>query len=123
MSNSSVGSNSSALNHEVTALPLELDNGTIKVGHIYFDPAIILGKGCEGTFVYKGNDPSLILFSKASSRKQVLKCEFSKLIPQIRLFESKFSKASSRKQVLESEFSKVSSQKRVLESKYSKASS
>ena len=40
-------------NIEVTALPVELENGNIKVGNIMFDPATILGKGCEGTFVYK----------------------------------------------------------------------
>ena len=54
MSNSSVGSSGSQLgNMEVTALPVELENGHIKVGNIYFDPSHILGKGCEGTFVYK----------------------------------------------------------------------
>ena len=51
---SSTSSKSSQLgNLEVTALPVELDNGNIKVGNIQFDPAHILGKGCEGTFVYK----------------------------------------------------------------------
>ena len=40
-------------NVEVTALPVELENGNIKVGNIMFDPGTILGKGCEGTFVYK----------------------------------------------------------------------
>ena len=39
--------------HEITAHPIELDDGTIKVGAINFDPGHILGKGCEGTFVYK----------------------------------------------------------------------
>ena len=54
MSSSSIGSNGSQLaNIEVTALPVELENGHIKVGNIMFDPGHILGKGCEGTFVYK----------------------------------------------------------------------
>ena len=62
-SNSSVGSNGSRgsrnsssqrdVGHEVTAMPIELDDGTIKVGAINFNPDVILGKGCEGTFVYK----------------------------------------------------------------------
>jgi serine/threonine-protein kinase/endoribonuclease IRE1 len=51
MSKGSVGSVS---NYEITASPVELDDGTIKVGNISFDPLNILGKGCEGTFVYKG---------------------------------------------------------------------
>eukprot|EP00090_Calanus_glacialis_P028589 TRINITY_DN458_c0_g1_i1.p1 TRINITY_DN458_c0_g1~~TRINITY_DN458_c0_g1_i1.p1 ORF type:complete len:1157 (-),score=196.13 TRINITY_DN458_c0_g1_i1:177-3647(-) len=51
MSKGSVGSVS---NYEITATPVELDDGTIKVGNISFDPLSILGKGCEGTFVYKG---------------------------------------------------------------------
>merc|ERR1719186_1496016 len=51
MSKGSVGSVS---NYEITATPLELEDGTIKVGNISFDPLNILGKGCEGTFVYKG---------------------------------------------------------------------
>mgnify|MGYP001196808457 CR=1 FL=1 len=51
---SSTGSRSSQVGTmEVTALPVELDNGHIKVGNIHFDPTNILGKGCEGTFVYK----------------------------------------------------------------------
>ena len=51
---SSTGSRSSQIGTmEVTALPVELDNGHIKVGNIQFDPTNILGKGCEGTFVYK----------------------------------------------------------------------
>ena len=54
MSSNSVGSNGSQTgNIEVTALPVELENGHIKVGNICFDPCHILGKGCEGTFVYK----------------------------------------------------------------------
>jgi len=51
MSKGSVGSVSS---YEITATPIELDDGTIKVGNISFDPLSVLGKGCEGTFVYKG---------------------------------------------------------------------
>ncbi len=33
---------------------MELEDGTVRVGSIFFDPAQILGKGCEGTFVFKG---------------------------------------------------------------------
>eukprot|EP00092_Neocalanus_flemingeri_P031372 GFUD01034075.1.p1 GENE.GFUD01034075.1~~GFUD01034075.1.p1 ORF type:complete len:1174 (-),score=191.56 GFUD01034075.1:154-3675(-) len=51
MSKGSVGSVSS---YEITATPIELEDGTIKVGNICFDALSILGKGCEGTFVYKG---------------------------------------------------------------------
>jgi len=41
--------------YEVTALPEILDDGhTVKVGNIQFDPNAVLGKGCEGTFVFKG---------------------------------------------------------------------
>ena len=39
--------------YEVTAVPVELANGEVKVGNITFDPGEVLGKGCEGTFVYK----------------------------------------------------------------------
>ena len=55
MSNSSMGSNASHQGgpYEVTATAVELENGIVKVGNIFFDPAHILGKGCEGTFVYK----------------------------------------------------------------------
>ena len=54
MSSNSVGSSGSASSpYEVTAHPEMLENGTVKVGNIQFDPATVLGKGCEGTFVYK----------------------------------------------------------------------
>ena len=55
MSNSSsrFSSGSQVGTMEVTALPVELENGDIQIGHICFDPNVILGKGCEGTFVYK----------------------------------------------------------------------
>lgn len=33
---------------------VELGNGIIQVGKISFDPSVVLGKGCEGTFVFKG---------------------------------------------------------------------
>ena len=60
-SNSSLGSTGSAgsrnsssqRDHEITAHPIESPDGTIKVGAINFNPDHILGKGCEGTFVYK----------------------------------------------------------------------
>ena len=41
-------------NYEITASPVELEDGTIKVGNISFNPLSVLGKGCEGTFVYRG---------------------------------------------------------------------
>ena len=50
MSNSSVGASSSG---QITAVPVELENGHVKVGNLTFDPQNILGKGCEGTFVYR----------------------------------------------------------------------
>lgn len=34
---------------------VELGNGIIQVGKISFDPSVVLGKGCEGTFVFKGS--------------------------------------------------------------------
>merc|ERR1719410_2704832 len=53
MSNVSNGS-AGGSNYEVTASPVEMGDGTIKVGNLSFDPTTVLGKGCEGTFVYKG---------------------------------------------------------------------
>ena len=53
MSNVSKGSVGNG-NYEITATPIELDDGTIKVGNLSFNPLNVLGKGCEGTFVYKG---------------------------------------------------------------------
>ncbi|CAH1996027.1 unnamed protein product [Acanthoscelides obtectus] len=41
-------------NNNVTALSEELPNGLVKVGKITFHPEQLLGKGCEGTFVYRG---------------------------------------------------------------------
>lgn len=49
----SIGSTSSQTGYEVTANPIELENGNVKVGNITYEPDHILGKGCEGTFVYK----------------------------------------------------------------------
>lgn len=37
----------------VTAIAEELPDGSTRVGKILFDPYDILGKGCEGTFVFK----------------------------------------------------------------------
>lgn len=53
MSNISSGSVGNS-NYEITATPVELDDNTIKVGNIFFNPLEVLGKGCEGTFVFKG---------------------------------------------------------------------
>lgn len=35
-------------------MPEEIGDGLVKVGKITFDTGQVLGKGCEGTFVYKG---------------------------------------------------------------------
>ncbi|XP_076066582.1 serine/threonine-protein kinase/endoribonuclease Ire1 isoform X2 [Oratosquilla oratoria] len=50
------GSNkSSGGSSVVTAMAEELDDGSIRVGKIVFDPQELLGKGCDGTFVFRGN--------------------------------------------------------------------
>ena len=51
--NWSRGSNGSATG-ETTAVAEELEDGRIKVGKILYDPYKVLGKGCDGTFVFKG---------------------------------------------------------------------
>lgn len=33
---------------------IDVGDGTVQVGKIAFDPGAVLGKGCEGTFVFKG---------------------------------------------------------------------
>ncbi|KAG7210888.1 hypothetical protein KM043_012369 [Ampulex compressa] len=38
----------------MVALPEDMGEGLVKVGKITFDTGQVLGKGCEGTFVYKG---------------------------------------------------------------------
>jgi len=50
----SQGSVGSTSQYEVTATPVELSTGEIKVGNVSFHPDKVLGKGCEGTFVYQG---------------------------------------------------------------------
>lgn len=45
---------SSKLRGPPVNIPEEIDEGLVKVGKIIFDPKKVLGKGCEGTFVYKG---------------------------------------------------------------------
>ncbi|KAL1452594.1 hypothetical protein WDU94_006811 [Cyamophila willieti] len=54
-SQSSGSSQSSTLstNSHVTALAEELPDGKVRVGKITFDAKQVLGKGCEGTFVFK----------------------------------------------------------------------
>ncbi|KAB0793431.1 hypothetical protein PPYR_13051 [Photinus pyralis] len=47
--NGSVGRNGA-----ISALPEELDDGKVRIGKITFHPEQLLGKGCEGTFVYRG---------------------------------------------------------------------
>lgn len=34
-------------------MPEDIGEGLVKVGKIIFDTGQVLGKGCEGTFVYK----------------------------------------------------------------------
>lgn len=36
-----------------TAVTEELPNGLVQIGKIIFHPEQLLGKGCEGTFVYR----------------------------------------------------------------------
>lgn len=50
-SKSSQGTNSR--NGTVTAFAEELPDGLVRVGKITFHPEQLLGKGCEGTFVYR----------------------------------------------------------------------
>lgn len=38
----------------ITAIAEELTDGSIRVGKIQFRPELVLGKGCEGTFVFRG---------------------------------------------------------------------
>ncbi|XP_012535031.2 serine/threonine-protein kinase/endoribonuclease IRE1 [Monomorium pharaonis] len=50
---------SSRMNHSgksgnSVVMPEEIGNGLVKVGKITFNTEEVLGKGCEGTFVYKG---------------------------------------------------------------------
>ncbi|CAG9763228.1 unnamed protein product [Ceutorhynchus assimilis] len=53
--NGSKGSQGSFGRHgQVTAFAEELPGGLVKVGKITFHPEQLLGKGCEGTFVYRG---------------------------------------------------------------------
>ena len=73
INSSSLGSVSSSTHYEVTATPVELGSGEVKVGNITFDPQIVLGKGCEGTFVYKVNDGAAIkmLLSDLSEERRL----------------------------------------------------
>lgn len=54
MTNSTIGT--------VTAIAEELSDGSIQVGKILFNSNEMLGKGCEGTFVFKLVLNYLILF-------------------------------------------------------------
>ncbi|KAI5728967.1 hypothetical protein M8J77_023734 [Diaphorina citri] len=53
-STSSTQSLPSSTNSKVTAIAEELPDGKVRVGKITFDVNQVLGKGCEGTFVFKG---------------------------------------------------------------------
>lgn len=53
LSQGSTGFNSALINGPVTAYLEELEDGRMRVGKITFRPDLILGRGCEGTFVYK----------------------------------------------------------------------
>lgn len=47
-------SNSSYVyNGKFLSVPEELENGYIKIGKILFQPEQVIGRGCEGTFVYR----------------------------------------------------------------------
>ena len=37
----------------VTAVAEDLEDGRIRVGKIFFEPDQLLGKGCDGTFVFR----------------------------------------------------------------------
>ncbi|XP_064552906.1 serine/threonine-protein kinase/endoribonuclease IRE1 [Drosophila montana] len=50
--NGSTGSNGSNISAQDL---LDLGNGNVRVGKISFNSNEVLGKGCEGTFVFKGN--------------------------------------------------------------------
>ncbi|KAF5287499.1 hypothetical protein FQA39_LY04127 [Lamprigera yunnana] len=54
--NGSKGSQSSSYgrNGFISALPEEVEGGMVRIGKITFHPEELLGKGCEGTFVYRG---------------------------------------------------------------------
>ncbi|CAL4069846.1 unnamed protein product, partial [Meganyctiphanes norvegica] len=52
--NWSRGSNSNSSKNGITAIAEEQEDGTIRVGKILFDPQDLLGKGCDGTFVFGG---------------------------------------------------------------------
>ncbi|KAL0110554.1 hypothetical protein PUN28_013865 [Cardiocondyla obscurior] len=47
-------SNYSGKSGSSIVMPEEIGDGLVKVGKITFDTEQVLGKGCEGTFVYKG---------------------------------------------------------------------
>lgn len=52
---SQTSKNSESSSHSrVTALPEEIGFGVVRVGKIQFNTDEVLGKGCEGTFVFKG---------------------------------------------------------------------
>lgn len=50
---SSQGSARDSSGSTVTALAEQLPGGKVRVGKINFDTSCVLGKGCEGTFVFK----------------------------------------------------------------------
>ncbi|XP_063881427.1 serine/threonine-protein kinase/endoribonuclease IRE1-like isoform X2 [Scylla paramamosain] len=50
----SQGSTGLGSQSSITAVAEELDDGTISVGKIIFNPQELLGKGCDGTFVFRG---------------------------------------------------------------------
>lgn len=52
-SGSSRSSMLNSINGTVTALTEELADGSTKVGKIVFNSEHVLGKGCEGTFVFR----------------------------------------------------------------------
>lgn len=44
---------SSSSTGEITGQLMEIGDGEVQIGKISFKTDLVLGKGCEGTFVYK----------------------------------------------------------------------
>ncbi|XP_029675812.1 serine/threonine-protein kinase/endoribonuclease IRE1 [Formica exsecta] len=55
MSRESSRTNYSGKSTNMIVMPEDIGEGLVKVGKIIFDTEQVLGKGCEGTFVYRGD--------------------------------------------------------------------
>lgn len=53
MSRESSRTNYSGKSTNTIVMPEDIGEGLVKVGKIIFDTEQVLGKGCEGTFVYR----------------------------------------------------------------------